>query len=81
MGSEMCIRDRFGPQMFNFVEARELLLAAGAAVEVDGTEALADAITELAGDPDRRSRIGEAGRQAVTANRGALQRILDRVAG
>lgn len=71
----------FGPQMFNFVEARELLLAAGAAVEVDGTEALADAITELAGDPDRRSRIGEAGRQAVTANRGALQRILDRVAG
>lgn len=70
----------FGPQMHNFVEARELLLGAEAAIEVESSDKLAAAVTELAADPTRRQRLGEAGRAAVNANRGALARVLQRIA-
>ena len=66
----------FGPHMHNFVAARELLLGCGNAVEVNDAEALARSLAELLDDPDRRARMGEAGKVAVMSNRGALEKLL-----
>jgi 3-deoxy-D-manno-octulosonic-acid transferase len=66
----------FGPQMHNFLAARDLLLQAGAAEQIADADALAAAIQRLLQDPTTRQRMGEAGRTAVAANRGALQRLL-----
>ncbi|MFP5307555.1 MAG: 3-deoxy-D-manno-octulosonic acid transferase, partial [Gammaproteobacteria bacterium] len=65
----------FGPHMHNFVAARELLMAADAAVEI-GAASLADALAALLADPQRRARMGAAGHAAVAANRGARERLL-----
>jgi 3-deoxy-D-manno-octulosonic-acid transferase len=66
----------FGPHMFNFLPARELLLQSGAAIEIVDANALADALIDLLGTPLRAQQMGQAGRQAVEANRGALVRLL-----
>jgi 3-deoxy-D-manno-octulosonic-acid transferase len=69
----------FGPQMFNFVHARELLLGVNAATEITDTDSLAAAVLALLSAPDQRARMGTAGRAAVDANRGALTRLLELV--
>lgn len=66
----------FGPHMHNFLPARELLLERGAAVQIEDQSALAAAIRRLLDDSALRHRMGEAGRQAIAANRGALGRLL-----
>lgn len=66
----------FGPHMHNFIAARDLLLGCGCAVQVDDAATLAHALAEQLDDAARRTRMGEAGRLAVMANRGALQRLL-----
>lgn len=66
----------FGPHMHNFLPARELLLGVGAAQELSDPSALADAVRTLLRDAAQRRSMGEAGRAAVTANRGSLQRLL-----
>lgn len=66
----------FGPQMHNFIAARDLLLEARAALQVSDADALAAQLAVLLGDPARRAAMGAAGRDAVEANRGALQRLL-----
>lgn len=70
----------FGPQMHNFLPARELLLGCEAAQELAEPSALAEAVLALLADPARRRTMGAAGAAAVAANRGALQRLLDLVA-
>jgi 3-deoxy-D-manno-octulosonic-acid transferase len=69
----------FGPHMFNFVGARDLLLEAGAAREIRNAAELGPAVAALLGDAAERARMGSAGRAAVVANRGVLQRLLVRV--
>jgi 3-deoxy-D-manno-octulosonic-acid transferase len=66
----------FGPHMHNFQAARELLLEAGAALEIADQAALARQTLSLLGDRVRRARMGQAGHAAVEANRGALERLL-----
>jgi 3-deoxy-D-manno-octulosonic-acid transferase len=66
----------FGPHMHNFSAARSLLLECGAALQVESCDAFTMEIAGLLGDPPRRERMGRAGRQAVAANRGALDRLL-----
>jgi len=66
----------FGPQMHNFMAARDLLLEAQAALQVADAAGLAAQLAALLGDPERRAAMGVAGREAVAANRGALQRLL-----
>lgn len=66
----------FGPHMFNFEQARSVLLDAGAARELARAEELAPAVAELLGDPARREIMGRAGIAVMAANRGALQRLL-----
>lgn len=66
----------FGPQMHNFIAARDLLLETGAAEQVLDDAKLAYAVLALMRDPARARAMGEAGRQSVAANRGALDRLL-----
>jgi 3-deoxy-D-manno-octulosonic-acid transferase len=69
----------FGPHMFNFEHARELLLARGAARQLSDAPELAGELAVLLGDPARRATMGAAGRAAVAGNRGALRRILEQI--
>ncbi|MES9859641.1 MAG: lipid IV(A) 3-deoxy-D-manno-octulosonic acid transferase [Candidatus Thiodiazotropha sp. LLP2] len=65
----------FGPHMFNFSEISGLFLNHQAAVQVDSQEALAHQISQWLSDASERSRFGEAGRELVDQNRGALDRL------
>ncbi|AXQ31416.1 3-deoxy-D-manno-octulosonic acid transferase [Solimonas sp. K1W22B-7] len=66
----------FGPQMHNFIAARDLLLDEHAAEQVIDAGQLVDALARLLCDDVLRGTMGEAGRHAVAANRGALQKLL-----
>jgi 3-deoxy-D-manno-octulosonic-acid transferase len=70
----------FGPHMHNFMAARDLLLATDAAIQIEADTALAATMQRLLGDIGLRERMGEAGRAAIAANRGALQRLLQLLA-
>jgi 3-deoxy-D-manno-octulosonic-acid transferase len=65
----------FGPHMFNFNEISELYLQHQAAVQIDSVEALAEQVIKWLSDASERSRVGEAGRELVEQNRGALDRL------
>lgn len=65
-----------GPSTYNFAEATDAAVVAGAAVRVnDPAEALAVAL-QLAADPARLQRMGTAGLEFTAAHRGATQRVL-----
>ncbi|HSW13363.1 MAG TPA: 3-deoxy-D-manno-octulosonic acid transferase, partial [Solimonas sp.] len=66
----------FGPQMHNFIAARDLLLVEQAAEQLADAAQLAPALQRLLGDAPRRAAMGAAGRRAIEANRGALQKLL-----
>ena len=66
----------FGPQMHNFVAARDLLLETNAAEQVATDIKLAYAVLALLRDPERAQAMGQAGQKAVAANRGALNKLL-----
>lgn len=66
----------FGAHMHNFVAARELLLERNAAIEIADADALAAAVIVLLTNSAKAQTMGESGRAAVAANRGALERLL-----
>ena len=66
----------FGPHMHNFVAARDLLLQHQAALALASAADLAPALRDLFGDAAQRARMGAAGKAAVEANRGALDKLL-----
>jgi 3-deoxy-D-manno-octulosonic-acid transferase len=65
----------FGPQMFNFKQVAQGLLAAGGAWQVQNVEELAVRLGELFANPARRDAMGENGRCFVETGRGALLRV------
>lgn len=65
-----------GPHQFNAPEVASALLEAHAVRIVANAAELAAAVSALAGDPAARAALGHAGRAVVTANRGALTRVL-----
>lgn len=71
----------FGPHMFNFTEAAELLLAADAAVQIADSSQLAEAVLHYVEDVSARVMAGEQGQRVVEANRGALDVTLEQIAG
>jgi len=70
----------FGPYMFNFIAARDLLLHAEAAVQVMDDCQLAEAVLKFASDYRLRVNTGEHGRCAVNKNRGAMQSTMKELA-
>ncbi len=67
----------YGPHVDNFLNETQMLEAAGAALRVLDAASLGDALGTLAGDPGMRRRMGEAGRKALRAERGATVATLE----
>jgi 3-deoxy-D-manno-octulosonic-acid transferase len=65
-----------GPSMFNFAEATRLAVQSGAALQVgDAARAIREAL-KLIGDPSRRQKMSEAGKNLCETHRGATARHL-----
>jgi 3-deoxy-D-manno-octulosonic-acid transferase len=66
-----------GPHTFNFEEAAQSAIAAGAALRVaDAGEALA-AAARIGADDRLRAQMGRKGREFVAAHSGAVERLAD----
>lgn len=66
-----------GPHIDNFRSEFDELIATGAALLIE--REIDTHLAELLGEPERRQRMGVAGRQVVERNRGARDRILELV--
>ncbi|MGH8676722.1 MAG: lipid IV(A) 3-deoxy-D-manno-octulosonic acid transferase [Burkholderiales bacterium] len=65
-----------GPHTFNFEEATERAIEAGAALRVADAQALASALMKLLSDQARAREIGDNGRRFTEAHRGATEKTL-----
>ena len=65
-----------GPSVFNFQQAADEAIAAGAAVAVPHADAALDAVLQWLDGPLARNRAGEKARQFVAAHRGATERTV-----
>ena len=63
-----------GPSTFNFAEAAELALAAGAATRVDDMEQAVAMAVALVADPPKREAMAQAALAFAASNRGAAHR-------
>jgi len=70
-----------GPHISNAQEAFDRLKEAGGVVQVSSSEELADEVLRLAGDSKARQSLGDRGKQVVSGNRGALDRVMAMIAG
>ena len=66
----------FGPHMHNFQEISELAIATGAGTQISNGSELAGPAGHYLGDKGARQKAGEAGKDMVARNRGALTRVL-----
>lgn len=64
----------YGPFMEDFLDARELLERVGAGIEIKDADDLVETGIKLLKDSERLRSLGEAGREAVMANRGSARR-------
>jgi 3-deoxy-D-manno-octulosonic-acid transferase len=69
----------YGPSMENFREMAANFLQAGAAIQVSASENLGAAWRGLLRDRDRAARMGAAARKLADQNRGATNRVLERI--
>jgi 3-deoxy-D-manno-octulosonic-acid transferase len=69
----------YGPSMENFREMAGKFLVAGAAIQLKGADELGAAWVELLREPERSSRMGANARQLAEQNRGATDRVLERI--
>jgi 3-deoxy-D-manno-octulosonic-acid transferase len=65
-----------GPSMFNFAEATQLAVAAGAAIQVADAAAAARAAVGLLSNPQQRAAMTEAGKKLCESHRGATAKHL-----
>ena len=68
-----------GVGVFNFQEVYDELVAAGGAQLVGDGDELASALSSLLANPQRAHDMGQSGRAVVLANRGAVERTVDRL--
>jgi 3-deoxy-D-manno-octulosonic-acid transferase len=66
-----------GPHQFNSPQVARALRERQAVTIVHSAAELGDALIHLLSDPDARRRSGEAAREVMDANRGALGRLLE----
>ena len=67
----------FGPHTYNFSEAAENAVAAGAARRVMTVDELMAQATKLLQDPGLAAQMGSAGREFVRKHQGATRRVLE----
>ena len=65
-----------GPYTYNFAQAAESAIAAGAAMRADRAEEVVRQVRSLLGDAGLRERMGRAGIAFCAAHRGATERTL-----
>lgn len=65
-----------GPHTFNFEEATEKAIAAGAAIRVADAKALGETVASLLQDRDRMLETGKAGLHFMQGHRGATEKTL-----
>jgi 3-deoxy-D-manno-octulosonic-acid transferase len=65
-----------GPHTYNFAEAAERAISAGAALRVSDADELAAAAARLLGDPGAASEMGQRGVEFSRAHQGATERVL-----
>ena len=70
----------FGPHTHNFREAAGVLVDSGGGRVVRDANELGGELRRLLADADLRARLGEAGRDAVAAQHGAVRATLDLIA-
>jgi 3-deoxy-D-manno-octulosonic-acid transferase len=66
-----------GPHTYNFADAAEQAVAAGAALRVADAREAVHAARRLLADPVRRAEMGRRASAFATAHRGATQRTVD----
>lgn len=66
-----------GPHNFNAPEIASMMLAVGAARQVENAQELGEAVLDLFTSPERRREMGAKGAQVVEQNRGALERLMN----
>ncbi len=69
----------YGPHMFNFEAIQRLFLEQGASRQVANVDELAAVVTRLLDDPADRAEVGERALALVEGNRGAMERLLERI--
>ncbi|MEA5446032.1 lipid IV(A) 3-deoxy-D-manno-octulosonic acid transferase [Gammaproteobacteria bacterium AB-CW1] len=69
-----------GPYHDNAMDVAELLMGAGAVRRVGGADELAARVSELLADGEARARQAAAGWKVIEANRGAVDRLVTRLA-
>ena len=69
-----------GPYYSNGKDIARLLLARGAALQVNDARELAAAVRRLLADPAERGRMGSIGKEIVESNRGSVARLLALIA-
>ena len=69
----------FGPSMSNFREMSQYFLQRQAAIQVNDAAELGSELVRMFRDAEFRERTGERGHAILMANRGATQRIVDRM--
>ncbi len=70
----------YGPHMNNFLDAKAILEAADAGVEVEDSEALAVEAVRFLGHPEELKSFGERARAAVLKNEGAAEKHAEVIA-
>lgn len=66
-----------GPHNFNAPDIAQLMIESGGARLVSSSQELAAAVLELSANPAARADMGAKGSAIVTANRGALSRVME----
>ncbi len=66
-----------GPHTYNFAEITELLTAQGALITVVNEQDLANELSQLLGDANRRHNIGEKGLQVIEENKGNINKLME----
>jgi 3-deoxy-D-manno-octulosonic-acid transferase len=69
----------FGPHVWNFRDAANRLVDAGAAIRVKDVEGLEVELAKLLANEPLRQQMGQAARKLVEAQQGATRRTLDAV--
>ena len=69
-----------GPHTFNFAQATDDAVAAGAAVQVDDATGVVQAMLAIVSDARRRERMSQAGMQFAKKHRGATARAVAHIA-
>ena len=65
-----------GPHTYNFAEAGQKAIEAGAAVRIKSAEDLAGRARDLLANPETLQRMSEAGLEFTRAHQGATQRVM-----